>query len=920
MASILGTVNNDVIKAGVTGQSWTGTKNLSTTTINSGSGYLFDEGDTINAGAGNDDVDGGAGNDYLLGGAGNDTLTGGLGNDTLNAGSSTGIGNDTASSSDNLDGGAGTDTATWAGSSRNLTISLTATGTAQTIDGGGNVVTLSGIENLIGGGGSDILIGIGSGLIGGVANALTGNGGDDQLFGAGSTVVSAVSFVTPIAGTKADGTALAAGATVSFDRLDTNSNDSLDGADTLSGGDGNDKLFGSYGNDSLVGGNGNDLLDGGAGYDIMVGGDGNDFYFVNSIGDQVLESANQGTDTVFASVTFTLRAGVEWLILEEPASGTAANISGYGSTGADTIIGNSGKNSLSGSAGADYLWGGDGNDTLNGGQNVGSSLDGNDTLVGGRGNDFYYVNTGDRIEGEADEGATKTWDHDNKTTTPNIDINGIDTVSSSGDYELRAGVAVERLVTTKAAGATLTGNEFAQTIVGAAGGDILEGAGNGDSLDGGAGNDVLYGGTSGNGASSGADTLNGGAGRDTLVGGDGNDVYYVNDTQNLDGTWDWDVVTETGGTANGIDTIYLSTSQPTVAAGDAAHHVEYKFLAPVENLVLTGLASIDVDGTATADFITGNTGYNKLEGLGGNDSLSGGGGNDILNGGTGNDTLNGGAGSDVYWVDAAADILNETRGGHGSTGATDTIDAGGRDLVKSSVSHTLASTVAGANYVGLFEDLTLTSLGTTGTGNELGNKILAGYGQGTGITTTATGDVLQGMGGADTLVGGLAKDTLAGGDGVDRLTGGDGADVFRFDSKFYMLSGKSFVNGADRITDFATGEDEIHVSWQGYNLGTLFPPPDGPEHPPLVYLDYVELVNGKTAVRTVDVNGDATTMGTDSTFIYNRTTGLLQFDVNGSGAGGVTNIAYLQQEGTRDFNDVTYKAYADLNASDIVII
>ena len=46
----------------------------------------------------------------------------------------------------------------------------------------------------------------------------------------------------------------------------------------------------------------------------MYGGAGNDVYFVDNTGDVVIENANEGNDTVFASIDYGLGANVENLI------------------------------------------------------------------------------------------------------------------------------------------------------------------------------------------------------------------------------------------------------------------------------------------------------------------------------------------------------------------------------------------------------------------------------------------------------------------------------------------------------------------------------------------------------------------------------------------------------------------------------
>ena len=145
----------------------------------------------------------------------------------------------------------------------------------------------------------------------------------------------------------------------------------------------NNILVGNSGNNTLNGGSGNDRLDGGAGNDTMVGGTGDDTYVVNQIGDVVTETANQGTDTVESSITFTLGSNVENLTLR----GTA-NINGTGSSANNVLLGNSGNNTLDAGSGDDTADGGDGNDTLTGGS-------GNDVLRGGNGIDSLDGGSGD---------------------------------------------------------------------------------------------------------------------------------------------------------------------------------------------------------------------------------------------------------------------------------------------------------------------------------------------------------------------------------------------------------------------------------------------------------------------------------------------------------------------------------------------
>ena len=135
-------------------------------------------------------------------------------------------------------------------------------------------------------------------------------------------------------------------------------------------------LTGNSAANTLSGGAGFDILDGGTDDDTMAGGTGNDVYTVDSAAD-IIEGVGEGTDRINSSVSYTLSANVETLIL----TGTAA-INGNGNTLANTLTGNTADNTLDGGAGNDILNGLDGSDVMNGG--VGA-----DILTGGGAGDRF---------------------------------------------------------------------------------------------------------------------------------------------------------------------------------------------------------------------------------------------------------------------------------------------------------------------------------------------------------------------------------------------------------------------------------------------------------------------------------------------------------------------------------------------------
>ena len=925
---------------------------------------------SVNGSAGNDSLKGTADADVMNGLSGNDTLDGGLGADTMVGGSGddvyvvdsvgdvvtelmgegmdtvrstvsyvlpdqvevlelqgisplNGTGNDLAnrvvgnSAANLLDGGAGVDTLVGgagddtyrvdnvgdvvtevAGEGTDTVLSLV----SRVLDANVENLTLLGNANIDGTG--NALNNVLAGNAG--ANRLDGGSGVDKLAGgAGDDVYvvdSTADTLTELAGEGVD----TVEASVSF-TLGANMEKLILAGNGAINGTGNELV------NTLTGNSAANVLDGGAGADVMIGGAGNDTYIVDNAGDVVTEGNAAGTDTVKSSVTLTLAANVENLIL----AGTA-DLNGTGNATANSLTGNAGANVLNGGAGVDTLIGGAGDDTYvvdvageqiieaagegtdtvqsavswilganlenltllgsAGNSGTGNELNnvmlgtaganklignaGNDTLDGGAGADTLQGGAGDDVyyvDGTAD------------VVTENS-AEGTDTIFSSTGRNLD--INVENLVLTGSGNGNLVGNSLNNTLTGNAGANRLEGGAGVDTLIGGAGDDTYVvdsvtdsitelsgggtdtvessvtitlaanveklvltstGSTSGTGndlantltGNSGVNTLDGGLGADIMIGGAGDDIYIVDNVG--------DVVTELsgGGTA---DTVKASVSITALAA-------------EVERLVLTGSANLNGTGNALANSLTGNAGANVLDGGAGVDTMTGGAGDDIyivdaageqvlealnegidtirssvslslssnvenlvllgtadlagtgnsiantltgnaganrLEGGAGVDTLIGGAGNDTYVVDTATDTITE-------------LASGGTDSVESSVSITLAANV---------ENLVLTSTGSTsGTGNELANT----------LTGNSGANTLDGGAGADTLIGGGGADIyiFGKGSGADRIIENDSSagvkdvvklSVTKSELKF-TRSGNNLVASINGTTDSLTLQD-----------------------------------------------------------------------------------------------------------------
>jgi serralysin len=167
-------------------------------------------------------------------------------------------------------------------------------------------------------------------------------------------------------------------------------------------------------------------------------------------------------------------------------------------------------------------------------------------------------------------------------------------------------------------------------------------------------------------------------------------------------------------------TAFVATLAGATLGSDVPLYVNIHTVAFPGGEIRGQLITIATDNGET---VTGTAGNDILPGLGGDDTISGLAGNDTIDGGTGADTMAGGLGNDTYVVDNAGDVVTENAGE-------------GTDTVNTSITYVLTANV---------ENLTM-----------LGSADLQGYGNVLANTLTGNGgnNLLNGFGGADTMIGG----------------------------------------------------------------------------------------------------------------------------------------------------------------------
>ena len=335
---------------------------------------------------------------------------------------------------------------------------------------------------------------------------------------------------------------------------------------------------------------------------------------------------------------------------------------------------------------------------------------------------------------------------------------------------------------------TVNGTSFAKLIAGGQGNDTITGSTanewiNGDdgddSITSGGGNDGLYG-------ANGNDTLTGGSGNDTLNGGDGTNVIHD------------------AGLGGGADTILHDAASSTVAISVTGAG-EVTLTASQAGATATSSAGVNTSVNASTS-----TAAVTLTGNNGTDSLTGGSGHDTISGGAGVDTINGGAGNNVI-TDAGNGADRIT---HDSAASTVIISVTGTGLVRLTAPAPRA-TVNSAPSIDT--RVNVTNAGASGVvmnGNTGADSLLGGNGNDT-ISGGDENDTLEGGAGADSIQGGDGSDSISGSGGADSLDGGLGNDALTGGAaadRFYFSTTLDSSNNVDTIADFkASGADKIYL-------------------------------------------------------------------------------------------------------------
>ncbi|MBJ6127410.1 calcium-binding protein [Microvirga splendida] len=258
-----------------------------------------------------------------------------------------------------------------------------------------------------------------------------------------------------------------------------------------------------------------------------------------------------------------------------------------------------------------------------------------------------------------------------------------------------------------------------------------------------------------------------------------------------------------------------------------------------------------IDGNDFADYIfSGN----------GNDYVFTYGGKDEINGGAGNDLINAGSGTDLIYYNGYSFNFVFSMNVDGSVQITDLSGSFGSDTIYN------AELVSFANGVFNIGDLLpvvtppVVLLPPSPEDTYSGNNHLTG---------TSGSDRLKGFGGNDVLKGGSGNDFLYGGLGNDKLYGGAGKDAFVFDTKANTRTNK------DAIMDFRVIDDTIRLDNAVFTkVGA----------------------NGTLKSSAFWTNNTGKAHDKDDRVIYDKDSGVLYYDADGSGRGAAVAFATISKK------------------------
>ncbi|MBL0407447.1 hypothetical protein JKG68_26370 [Microvirga aerilata] len=165
-----------------------------------------------------------------------------------------------------------------------------------------------------------------------------------------------------------------------------------------------------------------------------------------------------------------------------------------------------------------------------------------------------------------------------------------------------------------------------------------------------------------------------------------------------------------------------------------------------------------------------------------------------------------------------------------------------------------------------------------------GRDVLGGAGGDDTIHGGAGSDKLYGEGGEDWLHGGSLSDTINGGAGNDLLYGGVGRDIFVFSSKLGTSRTDRKVN-FDKIADFSVRDDSVWLDnaiFKKIGSGSSSKP-------------------GKLNKEFFTV--DSRAREKDDYLVYNKKTGVLRFDADGSGSKVAVEVAQFKKGLALTFKD-----------------